>query len=524
MAVLDRVASADTNSSPTVPRHVRHALTYMRSNFQEKIVLADLAGACGISERALLKQFRKFLGVSPMAHLTRMRLSAARDELQHGADGGTISEVALRCGFAHIGRFASEYRKAFGERPSVTVRRIEQHRTNGAGLPAVFVSSRRPLLLILPLRTETLSERRLAQELMEQIAAVLSRSRVADVSFADPGFVMARRSVRLPAGNAVTEYCLQGRLVQRGERRRVTLWLTDGEGRHIWGDSYDGSTDNLFDLLWRATDGAVLGVVRGITGAEIECLRSRDPQSLAAREMLMRIFPTILKIDPESSRSGFTKAIQAMKQDPGDALPVAFAAYCQARLFNGGAASSISAARELACQLALRAGVLDADDPLVITARASVAGLLRLRQDAGVLTERALAMDPTSPWAHERAGYLLFQTEPDGAIKCFERALQLYGPLMPRENCFNGIAQAHWAAGRTEDAVRWSRKAIAENPRADVAYWNLICCMLELGCHSEARQLASELCRIYPEISVARLSEARPDCCFDGLLCAGLPL
>lgn len=37
----------------------------------------------------------------------------------------------------------------------------------GGHVPAPFVSRRRPSLLILPLRTETLPERRLAQELME---------------------------------------------------------------------------------------------------------------------------------------------------------------------------------------------------------------------------------------------------------------------------------------------------------------------------------------------------------------------
>jgi transcriptional regulator GlxA family with amidase domain len=46
---------------------VKRALDYLRANLAEKVTLADLANACGISQRALLAQFKHFLGVSPIA-------------------------------------------------------------------------------------------------------------------------------------------------------------------------------------------------------------------------------------------------------------------------------------------------------------------------------------------------------------------------------------------------------------------------------------------------------------------------
>ena len=83
------------------------------------------------------------------------------------------------------------------------------------------------------------------------------------------------------------EYCLNGRLVQRDARIRVTLWLLDTEGRHVWGDSYDGTTDGAFDLLRRIVDGAVCGVVPGIGGAEIARIQGKDPEDLEVREMIL---------------------------------------------------------------------------------------------------------------------------------------------------------------------------------------------------------------------------------------------
>jgi AraC-like DNA-binding protein len=38
-------------------------------------------------------------------------------------DGTTVTEVALRFGFAHTGRFAAAYRRRYGQAPSATLRR-----------------------------------------------------------------------------------------------------------------------------------------------------------------------------------------------------------------------------------------------------------------------------------------------------------------------------------------------------------------------------------------------------------------
>ena len=528
------VMSTDTTLPSAVPRHVRHALGYMRNNFREKITLEDLASACRISQRALLKQFRKFVGAPPIAHLLHMRLAMVRSELQECDQRISISDVALHCGFTHMGRFAAEYRKAFGELPSATLRRARMQslsdtefaieNTDGC-IPVLSISLQRPSLLILPFRTETLAERRVAQELMEQVAATLSRASVASVTFSDPAVVVSRQAGWRPKGTTATQYYLHGRLVQRDIHVRITVWLMDGEGRHVWGNSYESTQTDVFNLLRRAADGILLGVIPGITGAEIDRIRRKDPQSLAAREMLMRAFPVLLKVDAESWRKVFAVASLAMGLDPGDPLPVALGAYCQARLYDGVTAASSAQTRDTALQLLSRADALDNRDPFVAAARAGAATLLGLHPEAGLLVERALAMDPTSGWASERAGvYLLSQAKPKSAIAFFGRAMQLHGSFMPRENCLFGIAKAHQRAGRSEAALGWVRRAFAENPRAEVVHRYLVDYEVRLGNLAEARRQAAELCRVHPEIRVSRLVEVHPHGCFKNLLRAGVPV
>ncbi len=48
-----------------------------------------------------------------------------RDELLLAPEGTTVTEVALRWGFYHLGRFAQEYRALFGQSPSQT--RAQMH-------------------------------------------------------------------------------------------------------------------------------------------------------------------------------------------------------------------------------------------------------------------------------------------------------------------------------------------------------------------------------------------------------------
>jgi AraC-like DNA-binding protein len=58
-----------------------------------------------------------------MSYLHDLRMAAAHRDLL-GSDGKqVVADVALRWGFTHLGRFAAEYRKRFGQLPSQTLKR-----------------------------------------------------------------------------------------------------------------------------------------------------------------------------------------------------------------------------------------------------------------------------------------------------------------------------------------------------------------------------------------------------------------
>jgi AraC-like DNA-binding protein len=108
------------SSTPLRPRPLRRTLDHIQAHLAEQMTLADLALAAGCSARTVNDAFCEHLSVTPMVHIRRLRLDKVREELVNG--GESISDVAYRWGFMHLGRFASTYRERFGELPSETVR------------------------------------------------------------------------------------------------------------------------------------------------------------------------------------------------------------------------------------------------------------------------------------------------------------------------------------------------------------------------------------------------------------------
>src|SRR5262249_35473370 len=102
---------------------VRACEDYARSVRYQKGTLVDLARAAGVSERRVRRAFRDQVGVPPTTYLRTRALQAAQAELLAGE---SVSRAATDFGFAHLSRFAAEYRKLFGELPKETRSRVER--------------------------------------------------------------------------------------------------------------------------------------------------------------------------------------------------------------------------------------------------------------------------------------------------------------------------------------------------------------------------------------------------------------
>ncbi|MFT6658244.1 AraC family transcriptional regulator [Maritalea sp.] len=116
----------DVAPSGIAPNQIKRAMDYIKSSFRQDLTLDEIARAAGASPRALQYGFKDNYGMTPMQMLRLERLRWARHLLLTAYRQQTVTQIALDLGFQHLGRFAQEYREAFGETPNQTLQNSKQ--------------------------------------------------------------------------------------------------------------------------------------------------------------------------------------------------------------------------------------------------------------------------------------------------------------------------------------------------------------------------------------------------------------
>ena len=106
------------------PSFVKRVERYIEEHAHEPITIVDMAEHAGVSSRSLFSGFRRYRNTSPMLYLKETRLRHVQEELQRAsAASTTVTAVAFRWGFSHLGHFTTDYKRRFGESPSETLAR-----------------------------------------------------------------------------------------------------------------------------------------------------------------------------------------------------------------------------------------------------------------------------------------------------------------------------------------------------------------------------------------------------------------
>ena len=117
------IAIVDKSESALRSRAVAKAMDYINEHRGEPTTVRDLCDNTGVALRTLNRAFRERFGIGPKAYLLRRRLSSVRAELLHASADTPIVDIANHWGFWHMGQFAKDYEKMFGELPSETRKR-----------------------------------------------------------------------------------------------------------------------------------------------------------------------------------------------------------------------------------------------------------------------------------------------------------------------------------------------------------------------------------------------------------------
>ncbi len=108
-------------------RAIELAINFIEDHRGEAIRVSEICRETAVPWRTLDRAFRERFGVGPKAYLTRRRLGGVREALAAGPRDLRVADIANAWGFWHMGQFARDYKRLFGELPSETLRHSIAH-------------------------------------------------------------------------------------------------------------------------------------------------------------------------------------------------------------------------------------------------------------------------------------------------------------------------------------------------------------------------------------------------------------
>ncbi len=96
-------------------RAIGRAIEAMEQDPSRRWTVAELARIAGLSRAAFARRFRRATGVTPMGHLTALRMRVAAEQLTSNVD--KLAAIAALVGYASEFAFAKAFKRAFGISP-----------------------------------------------------------------------------------------------------------------------------------------------------------------------------------------------------------------------------------------------------------------------------------------------------------------------------------------------------------------------------------------------------------------------
>ena len=119
----DSVISTKKVSSKKRLKSLHESEEYVLQHITEPFTVLDIASSVGVSERTLLYAFNNRFGIGTKAFIKVLKLNHVYHALHKENKNVSVALIARSSGFWHMGQFYRDYKKFFGELPSVTLKK-----------------------------------------------------------------------------------------------------------------------------------------------------------------------------------------------------------------------------------------------------------------------------------------------------------------------------------------------------------------------------------------------------------------
>ena len=366
----------------------------------------------------------------------------------------------------------------------------------------------------------------------EDVITTLSRLRSFFVIARNSSFIYKGRptDVRQVGRELGVRYVLEGSVRRSGQRLRITAQLVDAEtGSHVWAERFDGDVVDIFDLQDRVTIAIANAIEPNLRAAEFTRTISKPTKDFNAYDLYLQALFKLSSVNKASHDDAMSLFRDALRLDPGyaDAMAQLAATLGQAALHGW----TEHARRAEALALAREAVRLDRQNPHVLAISASSEALYAGSYELSDLcADEALRLAPYSFQVRFNCGAAAaYGGRCDEAVSHHEAAIRLSPLDVLVYRVYAALAVPHFFAGRFDESIRWSRRALNEYPAIVITRRYLSAALALAGRIDEARIAMSELRRLQPNSCLALSAKApfrhkwQLEMYLDGLRRAGLP-
>jgi len=427
-----------------------------------------------------------------------------------------------------------------GEQPLKNIARsvrVYRVRLNGVARKPALALPDKPSIAVMPFNNMSgdPEQEYFADGMVEEIITALSRMRWLFVIARNSSFTYKGRSVDVKqiSRELGVRYVLEGSVRKAPNRVRIMAQLIDAiTGAHLWADRFEAELGDVFDLQDRITASVVGAIAPKVQQAEIERAKHKPTESLDAYDHYMRGIASVDWRTPEATSQALRHFYNAIELDPDFSSAFGMAAWCYVRRKNSRWMVEPMKETSEAIRLARRAVEVGNEDAIALSAGGfTLAYVGHELEDGAAYVDRAVMLNPNLAAAWDFRGWAsVLLGEHDMALQHFGHSMRL-SPLDPLMYVAqNGIAYAHFFAGRYDESLLWAQKVLRYSPTSHSALRIFAAANARAGRLKDANKAMARLREVDPTFRVSNLADLTPlrrpeDVAkyTDGLRKAGLP-
>ncbi|WP_371817667.1 AraC family transcriptional regulator [Amphibacillus sp. MSJ-3] len=116
LMILGESLEENIAQTKTVPKPIEDVIVFMKRNYAQDLSLNDCVEQSRLSKYHFTRQFKKYVGMTPIQYLTTLRIQKAIELLLN--DSSPIETIAEKVGYQNGNYFAKVFKKQTGKSPT----------------------------------------------------------------------------------------------------------------------------------------------------------------------------------------------------------------------------------------------------------------------------------------------------------------------------------------------------------------------------------------------------------------------